>query len=305
MPDISDMAVFVKIVECSSLTRAGRELRMTPGAVTKRLNKLEARLGVRLLNRTTRQVSTTEAGSHYYDKALAILGEINWLENSLSTLSNNPRGLLKITAPGLFGRIQLCPLVLEFRDRFPEIQVHLQLTDRIVDLIGEGFDLAIRNSRLTDSNLVARKLAADRRVVCGAPSYFEKFGRPAKPADLLDHECLLLRFPGSKQYRWHFREDGQNTSLLVKGSIDSNSTEVLHEWTLSGAGMSMRSTAEISDDLRAGRLEAALTQFIPDDRAFNLVYPKREMLPQKVRVFIDFLFNRIGKQPHWDAGLGF
>ncbi len=143
------------------------------------------------------------------------------------------------------------------------------------------------------------------RVVCGTPSYFAAHGRPHTPVDLLKHDCLLLRFPGSKQYRWHFLDKGRNVSLLVKGPIDSNNTEALHHWTLAGAGLSMRSTAEVADDLRAGRLEAVLTDYIRTDREYNLLFPRRELLPQKVRVFIDFLFERIGKRPHWDVGLGF
>lgn len=307
MVDVSDMSVFAKVVECANLTRAGRELRMTPGAVTKRLNKLEARLGVRLLNRTTRKIELTEAGSEYFEKSRTILGNISLLERSLSTLSDEPRGQLKITAPTLFGRIQICPLILEFQEKYPNVHVHLQLSDRHVDLLPGGVDLAISNLPLKETSLVARKLAVDRRVICGSPDYFKRHGRPQTPADLLNHNCLLLRFPGTKEFRWHFQEDDLPTSLDMKGkgSLDSDSAEVLHQWTLAGAGLSMRSTAEIAGDLRAGRLEAVLTDNIRTDRYYNILYPKRELLPKKVRVFIDFISAGIGRQPHWDLDLGF
>lgn len=305
MTDHSDMAVFNKIVETGSMTRAGRELRMTPGAITKRMNKLEERLGVRLLNRTTRRVAPTQAGNEYYDRASAILRDINWLETSLSTLSENPRGLLKITATTLFGRKQLCPLIVNFRKKFSDIHVHLRLTDLDVDLVADGFDLAVRNLPLSDTNLVMRKLADDRQVVCGSPEYFERRGRPQTPSDLLHHDCLLLRFPGSKQYRWHFVEDGKSTSLLPKGPIDSDSSEALYDWTLSGAGLSMRSTAEVSDDLRSGRLDAVLTENMRTDRTYNVLYPRREPSPQKLKTFVDFLFESVGRHPPWDEGLGF
>ncbi len=305
MPAINDMRVFVKAAECASLTRAGRELRMTPSAVTKRLNKLEERLGVRLLNRSTRKITLTEAGIEYSEKAQTILRDIDWLESSLSTMSDNPRGQVKISAPSFFGRVQLCPLILEFRAKYPDIHVHLQLTDRNVDLLREGYDLGISNLPLRDTSLIVRKLAVDRRVVCGAPQYFALHGRPKTPADLLGHDCLLLRFPGTKEYRWHFLENGRKTSLLVKGPIDSDNMEALHQWTLAGAGLSMRSTAEVADDLKSGRLEAVLTDSIRTDRDFNVLFPKRDLLPQKVRVFIDFLFEKIGREPHWDSDLGF
>ncbi|MBB6357261.1 LysR family transcriptional regulator [Aminobacter aganoensis] len=301
------MTVFAKAVECSSLTLAGRELRMTPGAVTKRLNKLEERLGVRLLNRTTRKIELTEAGTEYYAKARVILSDISLLESSLSTLSDEPRGYLKITAPTLFGRIQICPIILEFHERYPNVHVHLQLTDRSIDLLPAGFDMAISNLAMRETSFVARKLAIDRRVVCGSPGYFERHGRPQVPADLLNHSCLLLRFPGTKEYRWHFQEGDLHTSLDMKGkgALDSDSAEALHQWTLAGAGLSMRSTAEIADDLRSGRLEAVLTHNIRTDRHFSVFYARREMLPQKVRVFVDFMCAKLGRHPHWDVGLGF
>lgn len=307
MPQLNDMSVFVKVVECANLTRAGRELRMTPSAVTKRLNKLEERLTVSLLVRTTRRLTLTEAGQEYFEKARELLQEIGQLENSLSTLSDHPRGQLKISAPTIFGRSQLCPLILAFREKFPEVRVHLQLTDRNVELLPQGYDLSIANLPLRDTSLMMRRLATDRRVVCGSPDYFARHGRPKTPNDLLKHDCLMLRFPGTKEYRWHFSENGRKTSVLVKGagSIDSDSMEAVHQWTLAGAGLSMRSTADIADDLRTGRLEAVLTDYIPLNRDFNVFFPRRDLLPQKVRVFIDFLFESIGRNPRWDEGLGF
>ncbi len=304
MSERSDMGIFVKIVEQGSMTRAGRELRMTAGAVTKRLAKLEARLGVRLLNRTTRKISTTEAGNTFYEKSLQILNDIDWLESSVSMFGDTPTGMLKVSAPSLFGRRQLCPLLQKFKIAYPDIHVHLQLTDRNVDLVGEGFDVAVRSSDQVDSTLVVRHLAHERRVVCGTPNYFETYGRPQTPKDLLNHNCLMLRFPGSRKYRWHFTFGEEEISYLVKGTMDSNSIEVLREWTIAGLGLSMFSTAEVSDELRAGVLQPVLTDFLPSIASYKLVLPRRQLMPQKTRSFVDFVSAQIGREPYWDQGLG-
>lgn len=305
MSERSDMAVFVKVVEQRSMTKAGRELRMTAGAVTKRIAKLEARLGVRLLNRTTRSVSTTEAGAEFFGKSKQILRDIRWLEASVATFSDTPTGMLKISAPSLFGRRHISPLLPDFSAGFPDIRVHLQLTDRNVDLQKEGFDIAIRSSDQIDASLVVRYLAEDRRVVCGAPAYFEEHGMPDTPQDLLDHNCLMLRFPGSKRYRWHFSTDGQETSFLVKGTMDSNSSEVLREWAIAGVGVSMLSTAEVADEIRAGKLTPVLVNHLPQPASYKLVFPKRELMPSKTRAFVDFVSTRIKRIPYWDLDLEF
>lgn len=292
---MSDMAIFAMVVQSKNITQAARKIRLTPSAVTKRLNRLEERFGLKLLNRTTRKISLTEAGSKYYERSKQILRDIEWLDSSIAIYSDNPRGMLKVTAPSLFGRIQISPLVLKFRKLYPDIQVHLQLTDRNIDIVGEGVDISIQNTDLADSSLMLKRLVTDRQVICGAPDYFAKNGYPEKPEDLLEHDCLLLRFPGSKQYRWHFIENKKNTSYLVKGPIDTNSTELLHQWALEGVGLSLCSTFEIEKDIQNGNLVPVLTNFERTHHAYYALYPKRELMPKKTHVFLDFLTERINQ----------
>jgi DNA-binding transcriptional LysR family regulator len=304
MVQISDMAVFVRVVERGSMSRAGRELRLTPPAVTKRISKLEDRLGVRLLNRTTRRVQVTEDGARYYEDCARILADIDAAESALTLARGMPHGLLRISLPTLFGRLRVAPLIPEFIARNPSVQVHMHLSDQFVKLPGDGYDLAIRNTELDDTSLVARKLAPDRRVICGTPEYFEAHGRPSHPDELLDHACLLLRYPGTKQYRWYFRGvDGAQIPVPVKGPMDADSTDVLHQWTLAGHGLSLRSTSEVGEDLRAGRLETVLEEFMPAGRFYYAVYPHRQVVETKVNAFVSFLAESFGPEPEWDSGL--
>lgn len=303
MSDITDMAVFVRVADLGSFSWAGRELRLTPAAVTKRIAKLERRLGVRLFNRTTRKVQLTEEGSTYYDHCVRILKDIEWAESAIAADGAKPRGFIKVTAPTLFGRMWIAPLIPKFIDAYPELRVHLQLTDRLVNLLDEGFDVAVRNADLKDSSLIAHKLASDRRVVCATPAYFAKMGTPETPDDLLTHRCLLLRFPGTQQYRWYFEGPNGRLAVPVKGHMDSNSSDVLYQWTLAGHGLSLRSTAEVDDDLRSGRLAPVLTRFIPRDTAFYAVYPHRRLLPSKIKAFVNFLCDNLGPEPIRDRDL--
>ena len=303
MSDVNDMAVFLRVAMHGSFTAAGRELRLTPSAVTKRIGKLEARLDVRLFNRSTRRLQLTEAGSVYLDHCERILASIEQAEAMVASGRSEPRGLLKVTAPTLFGRLHVASWVAEFSERHPNVNVHLQLTDRIVNLLAEGIDIAIRNASLQDSAEIAKKIASDRRLICATPDYFERHGRPRTIEDLRHHQCLLLRFPGTRQYRWQLNGPNGTTSVPVKGVIDSNSGEVLYRWLLEGRGLSLRSTAEVSEDLRSGRLMAAMTEFMPRNTGYYAVYPHREWLPSKVRSFLDFLTETVGKVPEWDTHL--
>mgnify|MGYP002713070145 CR=1 FL=1 len=306
MRDISDMAVFVRVADLCSLSAAGRDLRMSPAVVSNRIGKLEERLGVRLLNRTTRKVHMTEEGEFYYEHCVRILEEMQIIEDTLTEQRQAPRGVLKVTMPTSFGQRHVAPYIPEFADRFPEVEVRLQLTERLVNLVEEGMDLGIRVGRLDNPAQIARTLAPDHRLVCASPDYLEKHGAPKTPEDLLNHNCLLLRFPGSQQFKWPLEnEKGELVMLPVDGNMDSNNSEVLLQWALAGRGLVLKSTWEIYEHLQSGALVPVLTDYRPRDRHISALFPHSRYLAPKVRAFVDFVIEKFGKVPYWDAGLGF
>ena len=303
MPDTDDMAIFVRIIELGSLSAAGRDMRMSPAVVSNRVARLEGSLGVRLLNRTTRRVSPTAEGATFYDHCLSILNELEQAESVISERLTEPRGPLKVTLPTAFGRLHVAPHVPAFLARHPHLQVRLHLTDSLVDLVQERIDLAIRIAELADSQAIARKLAPNRRVIVAAPAYLARHPAPAEPADLLKHNCLLLRFPGSRQYRWTLEGPDGPVTLRVAGTMDANNGEVLRDWCLAGHGLALKSLWEIVDDLNEDRLRVVLPGFPPQGHAFYALYPHSRYLPARVRVFIDFLAEIYGPAPYWERAL--
>jgi DNA-binding transcriptional LysR family regulator len=303
MPDTEDMAIFARVVELGSLTAAGRDMRMSPAVVSNRIARLETRMGVRLLNRTTRRVDPTREGALFYEHCTAILTELEQAESAISEHTAEPRGPIKMTAPAVFGRMHVAPHVPVFLARYPQIQVRLQLTDHLLDLGQERIDLAIRIAEMTDSNAILRKLAANRRVIVAAPAYLERHGTPAEPADLLKHNCLLLRFAGSRQFRWTLQTPDGPTTLRVAGNMDADNGEVLRDWCLAGHGLALKSVWEIVEDLNAGRLKVVLAQFPPLSHAIYALYPQNRFLSSRVRVFIDFLAETYGARPSWERAL--
>jgi Transcriptional regulator len=208
-----------------------------------------------------------------------------------------------VTVPAVFGRMHVSPHVPAFLQRYPNIQLRLHLSDQFVDLIQERMDLAIRIAELGDSNAIARKLAVNRRVIVGSPAYLLRHGRPQEPADLLRHNCLLLRFPGSKQFRWTLETPEGPQTLRVSGNMDSNNGEVLRQWCLAGQGLALKSLWEIADDLNAGRLEILLPDYPPPGHAIHALYPQTRFLSSRVRLFIDYLAEIYGPVPPWERGL--
>ncbi|MFO1057715.1 MAG: LysR family transcriptional regulator [Dongiaceae bacterium] len=303
MPDTEDMAIFVRIVELGSLSAAGRDMRMSPAVVSNRVARLEGDMGVRLLNRTTRRVAPTAEGAGFYEHCVAILGELEQAESQIAERLAEPRGPLKVTAPTAFGRLHIAPHVPAFLARYPQLQLRLDLTDRLVDLAQERVDLAIRIAELPDSTAVVRRLAANRRKILAAPAYLERHGEPQEPGDLLRHNCLLLRFPGSQQYRWTLQGPDGPITLRVSGNMDANSGEVLRDWCLAGHGLALKSLWEVVDDLNAGRLKVVLPAWPPPGHAIVALYPQRGFLPSRVRVFVDTLARLYGKKPSWERAL--
>ncbi|MDX1401177.1 MAG: LysR family transcriptional regulator, partial [Kiloniellales bacterium] len=286
--DISDWAVFARAAELSSLSAAGRDLRMSAAVVSNRIAKLEKHLGVRLLNRTTRRVSLTAEGALFYKHCIRILSEIEQVETAVAARLDQPRGALTVTAPAGFGRKHLAPFIPLFAELYPDVQVRLHLSDRLTDLVQESIDLAIRIADLKNMSFIARTLAPNKRFLVASPDYLEKYGRPVSPQDLVQHNCLLLRFPGSQQYQWTLDGPDGQTTYSVSGSMDSDNGETLTAWCLSGNGIALKDQWEVADSLSRRELEVVLPRWHPPAHAIYAVYPGGRLLPPRVRVFIDF-----------------
>ncbi|MEM8813677.1 MAG: LysR family transcriptional regulator [Pseudomonadota bacterium] len=297
------MEVFARVVTAGSMSAAGREMGLSPAVVSKRLRRLEDRLGTRLLQRTTRQIAMTEAGHGYYERVVAILASVEEAESFVTRRSAIARGTLKVSAPTSFGRLHIAPLLGTFLDSNPDLSINLMLSDDMVDIVGEGFDLAIRIAELSDSSLVARRLAPARRVLCAAPSYLARHGEPQSIADLQDHVCLAT----AAQDPWRLvgPDDGAGPIVVhASGPLKTNSNEVVREAALAGLGIALRSTWDVGQELSEGRLKVVLPCYQASPHVgVYAVYPSRRFLPAKVRVFIDYLAGCYGPEPYWDTGL--
>jgi DNA-binding transcriptional LysR family regulator len=300
MTAITDLEIFSRVARTGNMSAAGREMGLSPAVVSKRVSLLEERLGTRLFQRTTRQLTLTETGEGYFKRVVDILSLIAEAEDFVSRRNTKPRGVLKVTAPTAFSRLHIAPYLPEFLAKYPEIELDFHLTDNFVDIIREGFDLAVRIGELRDSSLVQRKLASDRRVICASPKYIENFGEPTTLADLDFHNCLSA---GAQDY-WRLQgPDGQH-QLKVKGNIRSNSLEFVREALLAGLGVGLRSTWDIGTELESGALKVLLPQYAgADSVAIHAVYPCRDFMPEKVNVFIEFLSEIYGNEPYWNQRL--
>lgn len=285
---LENMRVFVRVVELGSLSAAGRSLRLSPAVVSHRLQSLEEHLNARLLNRTTRQVQFTEAGKVFFEHCLEVLEAAERAESSVGAIGGAPVGSLRVTAPLGFGRRILAPMVPRFRAAYPQVDLRLRLSDHLLDLLREATDVAIRMAPLKDSSFVARKIADLPRVLCAAPSYLERRGVPARPEDLLSHHCLLLRFPGSQQFQWTLNTPQGPMTLPVSGQFDADDGDVLTGWALAGEGIVLKPLWEVADHLRRGDLRVVLPHCPPESVTLAVLYPHRNLLPAKIRVFIDF-----------------
>lgn len=300
MSNFMDMEIFARVVTAGSMSAAGREMGLSPAVVSKRLRRLEDRLGTRLMQRTTRQISLTEAGQGFYERVVAILASIDEAEAFVSRRSALARGTLKVSAPTSFGRMHIAPHLGPFLLQNPDLAIHLELSDEFVDIVGDGFDLAIRIAELSDSSLVARRLAPIHRVLCAAPAYLDKFGVPHTIADLAGHACLTT----APQDHWRLEGPEGILSIKPAGPIQTNSSEVVREAVLAGLGIALRSTWDVGPELSAGKLVMVLPQYRASRHVgVHAVYPSRRFLPAKVRVFIDFLAQLYGPSPYWDQGL--
>ncbi|MYN07800.1 LysR substrate-binding domain-containing protein [Pseudoduganella aquatica] len=289
MIDPSELAFFVQIVKEGSLSGAARELGVTPASVSKRLGKLEQELGVLLLNRTTRRLSVTDAGELYYANAVRILGELEELERQLSQDRAAPKGLLRVNAPLGFGRTYITPIVSNFVKRYPDVEVQLQLSDHPLSLIDESFDIGIRFGEVPDARVVATRIAANRRLVCAAPSYLKQHGVPKAPNDLARFNCIVLRQNDAAYGTWRFTKGRQTETVKVRGTLSSNDGEVALNWALDGHGLLLRAEWDIAKYIRSGRLQIVLEDYATPPADIHAIYPEKHKLSPKVKVFVEFL----------------
>ena len=298
---LTGLEVFAKVASAGSFSAAGRALGLSQTMVTKHIAALEARLGIKLFHRSTRRLSITEAGRSYLETSERILADLEAAEAAVAADRVEPRGLLRLNAPVAFGTRQIAPLLSEFAQRHPLVTVELGLNDRLVDLADEGWDLAIRIGSLSDSSLIARRIAPCRTVVCAAPSYLAARGHPRTVAHLADHNCLgytLSRVTGVD--RWAFGARGEVT-VPVSGNLRANNGEALRAAAIAGQGLAYLPTFIVADDLRAGTLVALdLDQLTVEFGGIYAVFLPDRHPAAKVRAFIDFIANRFAPEPPWD-----
>jgi len=303
MEGFGAIPIFVAVVENDGFSAAARMLGVSTSAVSKRINQLEQHLGVRLLHRTTRKLSLTEAGERYFEHAVQALTAAGQAEDAVTEMQGEPQGKLKISSPMSFGRLHVAPLIPKLMMRYPKLRIDLVMDDRKVDLVAEGFDVAIRSAfgNLPASTLVARKLAPLRHALCASPDYIDRHGLPTSPAELIEHNCVLYSY-SSDANEWTLHGKGEPENVSVSGSYRVNNSEAILEALRQGIGIGRLPTFVAGPDLKAGRLVEVLESYRFPDHAFYAVFPEREYLPAKVRAFLDFAVEYFGgDEPYWDV----
>ncbi len=297
--------IFVAVIENGGFSAAARVLGISKSAVSKRVNQLEHHLGVRLLHRTTRKLSLTEAGTRYFEHAAQALMAANKAEDAVTELQGEPQGKLKVSCPMSFGRLHVAPLIPKLMKRYPKLKVELIMDDRTVDLIAEGLDVAIRSSSggLPDSSLVARKLAPLRQAICASPAYIEEHGAPTVPTELVDHNCILFSYSRDAN-EWTLVKGETRETVAISGDYRVNNSEAIIEALREGIGIGRLPTFVAGPDLKSGRLIKVLETYEIPDHTFYAVFPEREYLPAKVRAFLEFAIEYFGgDQPYWDQSV--
>ena len=285
MSDIKRMQVFAQVVDTGSFSGAARRLGIARSAVSRQVAALEQALGVRLLNRTTRRLSLTEAGRIYHESCVRILAESDAVTRRLQKLRQQPTGTLRVAGPTSLGP-QLATLVQIFREQYPGVTLELRLDDRVVDMVEEGIDVSVRIGWLEDSRLIARRLCDAPRAICASPGYLERRGRPQTPSQLAGHECIIFTLLPTP-YQWHFSRGGQRETIHVGGRILTNSVIALRELVRQGAGIAPLSRFLVTEDIRAGRLEHLLPEYDCGSAGIYAVYQDRRYQQSKVRLFIE------------------
>jgi len=303
MDKLKQIESFVAVSIRGSLTAAAQAEGVAPAVIGRRIDALEERLGVKLLVRTTRRISLTREGSAFLEDAQRLLADLANAEASVSAGGVKASGHLKITAPAGFGRRHVAPLVPRFVALHPEVSMTLNLSDRLVDLVNEGFDCAVRVGDMPDSSLISVRLADNRRLCVASPDYVARRGRPNVPADIARHECLTLSSEASQTRGWAFTIDGQVTHVRPATKLDCSDGQVLHAWCLEGLGLAWRSWWEVESDVRAGRLVSVLDDVAAPPNGIYAVFAQRKHLPLRLRLWIDFIKETYGDPTYWFQAL--
>lgn len=298
MAYVNNLRVFVRVYELGSMSSAARDQRVSPAVASSRISELEKHLGVRLFNRTTRSLQPTEHGTAFYAGALKVLDAIAEAEAAVADLTNQPRGSLFISAPLGVGKRFIAPHIPSFKDDFPEVDVRLRLSDRKVDVLSEGVDVAFVLGTLPDSSLRVRTIAECPRILCASPGYIERKGKPETGTDLIadKHDCLLLRFPGATEFQWTLEIDGGTQKFEVSGPFESDDGDVLTAWALDGRGIINKPVFEVADYLARGDLIEVAQATPPIPVQLACLYPHKRHQDPKTRLFIDFMVARFKKE---------
>ena len=301
MAKLKQIESFVSVATRGSLTAAANAEGVAPAVIGRRIDALEERLGVKLLVRTTRKITLTHEGSAFLEDCQRLLADLSNAEASVSAGGVKASGHLRITAPAGFGRRHVAPLVPRFFAQHPDVSVSLNLSDRVVDIVNEGFDCAVRVGDLPDSSLVSLRLADNRRLCVATPAYLKRAGTPKHPADLTRHECLALSSDASQTRGWAFMVDGEVMHWRPHGRIDCSDGQVLHDWCVQGLGIAWRSTWEVEVDVASGALMTVLDDYAAPPNGIYAVFPQRKHLPLRVRLWIDFLKHTYGDALYWQG----
>ena len=303
MDSLNAIRLFAATVDAGSFSETGRRLGIAPSSVSRQVAALEDHVGARLIQRTTRKLSLTQAGRLYHQRIAGILAELDEASAAVSDLERAPRGVLHVNAPCAFGVRHITPAIPEFLARFPEVRIELTLTDNFVDLIDAGADVAVRVGELEDSSLIARRLATNRRILCASPAYLERAGVPEEPRDLASHNCLVYtRHHGNVD--WKLAGAEGPVEVRVEGSLRTNNTEAVHAAVVAGLGIALLPTWLVGEEVQSGRLREVLGGFDAAsgalDTGIHALYPAHRHLSCKVRAFIDFLVARFTPHPYWE-----
>ncbi|KWT99560.1 MAG: LysR family transcriptional regulator [Vibrio toranzoniae] len=299
MDKFSDMAMFVSIVKHQGLAAAGRELGLSPATMTARLQALEERYGVKLLNRSTRHVSLTDSGELYYKACLEILDNVSEAENLIQNGVKEVKGPLKIAAPKDIGKQYILPILSEFCQQYPDVIPYLYLNDNLSNIAESGMDIVIRYGELVDSSLISRRLSPSRRVLCASPEYLAKYGTPLTPQDLVEHDCLAMLRSNEELKTWHFQDHDMKKSITVVPKRFSDDGEVIRYWALKGEGIALKSVLDVQDDINNQRLVTLLNGYMKNFNTstsvssadLNVVYISKKYQPKRIRLFLDYLLE--------------